>query len=967
MMELGKTYSGFTVTAIEPLEELEARLVQMEHGKSGARLVWLDRKDENKTFGITFRTLPWNDTGVFHILEHSVLCGSDRYPVKEPFVELMKSSLQTFLNAFTYPGHTMYPVCSRNDKDFLNLLRVYMDAVLHPVIYHKPEIFRQEGWHFEMPQDGGEPSYKGVVFNEMKGAFASPDTLMQKALFRALFPDNCYRYVSGGDPAHIPELTYEEFLGAHRRFYHPSNAYILLDGKMDMEQVLAVLDREFLSAYDRQEGQPAFAMQAPVQAGQVRACYEVSPSESAADRARLAWGGVLGDFTCREDVVALQALSDALCGGSQSPLKQKLLSAGLAQDVFVHVMDGMLQPFAVLEARNINGDRAEAVNAAIREELERLVREGLDHEQITATLANMEFQMRERDYGSMPQGLVLCMSMLDSWLYGGEPGANLEVGALFTSLNQKLEEGYFEALLERVFLKNSHSCQILLLPSPTLGEENRAAEAARLQAASGSWSAEERAALVSQQESLDAWQSSSDTPEDIAKLPALRLDDIPAKPEDIPLEVGALAGGVPLLRHAIPTSGVGYIHLYFDISDLAADQLPCVTLLCTLLGDLDTQDHNILALQKLQRLYLGALHFGVDAYGKANEPKTCRTFLTVSFSALESKLDKAVGLVAELLTGTRFHDSQKLRELLRQSVAQMEQAVPASGHSFALTRVSAGFSAEGAVREHSCGLTCLRWFKALEKEFEGRASQVMEDLKALQAKIFTTGRLTASVTGVEDACAASLERTLLLPASERRELPCAVQPWGVRKEGVIIPADISFAVLGGSLLGCGVPYSGTVQVASRTISLAYLWNAVRVQGGAYGTGLSAGDSGNACFYSYRDPGAARSLDCYRQTADFLAQFTAAGPDLTGLIIGAVADSDPLMLPNRKGRASDGLYWKGVTYADRCRRREELLSATPEKLAALGASMAKLTAEGGICVIGSRQLVESCALDEVSPL
>ena len=969
-MENGKTYSGFTVREIRPLPELEARLYRMDHEKSGARLVWLDRKDENKTFGIAFRTLPSDDTGVFHILEHSVLCGSNKYRVKEPFVELMKSSMNTFLNAMTFPDKTFYPISSRNPKDFLNLMRVYMDAVLHPLIYTKPEIFRQEGWHYEMPKDGGEVSYKGVVFNEMKGAYASADTLLGRSVLRQLFPDTCYGCDSGGDPVHIPELTYEQFLASHRKFYHPSNSYIFLDGQMDVQEVLSILDGEFLCAYDRQDGQPEFSLQAPVKSPLLRASYEISPNESAASRARLAWGYVLGDYTCREEVTAMHAIADALCGGNQSPLKERILSAGLGQDVSIQVEDGILQPVVVLEVRNMDDSRAGEVESAVRSELERLVREGMDHERRAAPLANMEFQMRERDYGRMPQGLGLGMGVLGSWLYGGDPAANLEVGELFASLNRKLEEGYFEALLERTLLRSEHSCQVLLVPSATLGEENRAAEAARLRSAGGSWTPAERAALEEQQAALDAWQASVDTPEALASIPALRLEDIPTEPEDVPLEVGELCG-VPLLRHHIPTGGVGYVSLYFDISDLTAEQLPCAALLCALLGELDTASHDSLTLQKLQRLLLGAIHFSIEPYGRVNEPDSCRTYLCVSFSALEAKLEKAAALILEIAASTRFDDTRQLRNLVRQYSAQMEQSAAANGHSFAVTRVSAGFSAEGAVREHIGGLSYCQWLKELERNFDGRAAALTEQLQGLCARIFTAGRLTIGVTGVEDACAAALERTVLaqLPAGTREDLPCAVGPWGVRKEGIVLPVDVSFAALGGSLLRYGIPYSGALRVASRAVTLAYLWNVIRVQGGAYGTGMGVSDSGNVSFYSYRDPGAARSLACYRQTADFLTQFCGGAPDLTGLIIGAVAESDPLMLPSRKGRNSDGLYLKGVTYADRRRRRAEMLSAKPEELAAMAEALRKLGETGGVCVVGSKEQIAACGqeLDQVFTL
>ena len=961
-MKENQIIHGFTVQSVRPLPELEAQMFQMEHEMSGARLVWLDRKEENKTFAIAFRTLPEDDTGVFHILEHSVLCGSDRYPVKEPFVELMKSSLQTFLNAFTFPDKTMYPVCSRNDKDFANLVRVYMDAVLHPAIYHKPEIFRQEGWHYELKPEQAGPTYKGVVFNEMKGAYAGPDARLCHELDRQLFPDTSYRFESGGHPAHIPELTYEQFLDAHRRFYAPSNSYIYLDGQMNLDEILSILDGEFLKDFDRRDDQPQFVRQAPVKSGLTRAYYEISPDEPREGKARLAWDCVVGEITaCREEGMALHALADALCGGSEAPLKRRLLSEGLAQDVIMDGIPAVFQTYVMLEAVNMDENRVDEVENAIREELERLVREGLDHEQLSATLANLEFQQRERDYGRMPQGLGMGLDVMASWLYGGDPAANLEVGELFASLNKKLEEGWFEELLERVFLKNDHLCRVLLIPSATLGDEERSEEAARLKAAQASWTEADEAELRAQQAALDAWQTSEDTPEALAKLPALRLSDIPAKPEDIPTEEGKL-GGVPALRHALPTGGIGYVNLYFDAGDLTGEQLSRASLLCALLGELNTAHYTGAQLQKLQRSLTGSLSFKAeDPYGNIHRPEDWRMFLCVSFSAVEAKLEKAAALVSEILTGTLFDDHRRIRELLRQCAIQAEQTVSEAGHICAITRVSAGQWVGGAVAEHTRGVSYCRWLKETEKAFEERGAALAEELKALCAKLFTTGRLTVSVTGAEDAACAALEKALLaaLPRSERVELLCGVKPWGVRREGIVIPSDVSYAALGGDLVTPEAPYAGDLQVMGQALSLAYLWNAVRVQGGAYGVGLNIGDTGSACFWSFRDPGAARSLGCYRQAADFLEQFAAAQPDLTGMITGTVAKSDPLLLPGKKGKAADGLFFKGVTYADRCQRREEVLAAAPEKLAERAEALRKLGESGGVCVIGSRKLVDAC--------
>ena len=745
--------------------------------------------------------------------------------------------------------------------------------------------------------------------------------------------------------------------------YHPSSAYIFLDGRVDLEQVLSILDGEYLSACEKRDDQPVFVPQAPVRSGLVKSYYEVGGNEDIANKARLVWGRVLGDFSTREEQMAVQALAEVLCGGNQAPLKRALLDNGLAQDVRLGVMDGILQPYAVLEARNINGDKAEEVETALWEELERLAREGLDRQRVAAALANLEFQARERDYGSMPRGLVFGLTVLGSWLYGGDPAANLEVGDLFASLNRKLEEGWFEDLLERVFLQNPHGCELLLLPSATLGAEKRAAEEERLEVARHSWDEGTLADLRERQEALTAWQTAEDTPEAKATLPRLALSDVSDIPADLPTETDAVAGR-PLLRHPIPTGGVSYVNLYFDISDFSEEKLSQASFLCRLLGELDTASHSGGELRTLRQLRLGSLFFSVEAYSGVNAPETCRSFLCVSFSALDPKVGDAAALVAEILSETSFADQAALRALLRQSISGMEQGIISVGSQFAITRVMAGSCAQGVVQERTDGFAFCQWLKKLEKNFDDSAAELTAELAELCQMIFARARLTVSVTGTGSAAEEALEAALLsrLPARDLGSLSCAVRPWGRQKEGIVIPAGVSFAALGGDLLAHGGQYSGSMRVLGRIVSLSWLWNAVRVQGGAYGTGLALGDQGCACFYSYRDPSAARSLGCYRQTADFLRGFLSGRPDLTGAILGAVAESDPLLLPRRQGKATDGLYFKGVTWEDRRAVRRDLLSAPPERLAVLADSLVGIGRDGGVCVIGPQNQLDACGGD-----
>ncbi len=948
-----ETIHNFRHLSSQAVPELQGTLHVMEHGPSGARLAWMDRVSDNKTFGIAFRTIPEDDTGVFHILEHSVLCGSEKYNVKEPFVELLKSSMQTFLNAMTYPDKTFYPVSSRNDKDFLNLMRVYLDAVLFPAIYRKPEIFHQEGWHYEL-REGADPVYKGVVFNEMKGAMASPDRLLYQELSKAMFPDSTYGYNSGGDPAHIPELTYDQFLNSHRRFYHPSNSYIILDGSVDLEAALEVMDREYLSRFTRQAVDSHIAWQAPVAPAPVTCHYEVSPNEALTGKARAGWAYYLGSFQDRRETFAMNALCRLLFGSNQSPLKQKILAAGLAENASMEVQDGTLQNLLVIGAENLDENRLEELEQLIRDSIAALTAGGLDHDHLKAILANMELRTRERDYGWMPQGLGIASDILDSWLYGGDPAANLSVGPLFEELNALVDTGWYEELLNRTILHNPHTARVLLLPSHTAGDEQRRAEKARLDAARAAWDEETLKQLRAEQETLDAWQSSADSPEDIAALPGLKLSDISPLPEDVPTALDAI-GEIPLLRHDMAAGGISYVNLYFDASDLSEEELSQASLLCNALGKLGTASRSGLELQKQVSLLMGKLGFTIESHSRENQPESCRTFLCVSFSALDQKLSQAAELVKDILTATDFTAVSEINELLLQCRINGEQMVINAGNSVGMVRVLSGISAEGMVRECFSGFTALRYLKTHQ------AQELAPAMAALMEKLITTGRLTLSLTGTQNdgplsALAAGLPQS-------RRETPvCALKPQGAKREGIVIPADISFAVAGGPLT-----YSGTMEVAAQIASLAHLWNAVRVQGGAYGTGMASAAQGCGMFYSYRDPKGAQSLKAFRATADFLRQFASGEPDLTGFIIGTISGNEPVLLPGRQGKAADGWYFRGQTFEHRCENRRAILSATPADLLAAADAIGAMTADLGVCVVGSQAQVDESGLDSVYTL
>ncbi len=953
-MQLNEKSHGFTVTRTKHLPELEGTLVEMKHDRTGLELVWIDRSEENMTFAIAFATYPENDTGVFHILEHSVLCGSDKYPMKEPFVELMKTSMNTFLNAITFPDKTCYPVSSRNRKDFMNLTRVYLDAVFHPLIYSKPEIFYQEGWHYAFDKDGNV-SYNGVVDSEMKGALADPDELSESALLAALFPDSPYRWNCGGDPAKIPDLSYEEFLNNHRRFYSPSNAYVFLDGALDIDEMLATLE-EYLDGLQTGERIAPPEIQKPVDGGTTELEYEVSAEEDTAKKSRAVWGFVTGTHEDIEKTVALHVLCDVLCGNNHAPLCRKVLEKGLAESVSMNVADGMLQNYLRISAKNLAYEDIPELKSVIFGEIERLVKEGLSHEDITATMALFEFRMRERDYGKMPQGLVLGIQALSHWLYGGDPSEELEVGDLFVKLREKLESGWFENLLSKTVLENNHKCEIILKPSPDAGNVRRDTERKRLEKESAAWSQEEREMLINREKRLVEMQSREDTPEVLATLPKLTLADVSPEPEQFPTEI-IKTDGVTVLRHDIPTSGIVYCTFYFDAMQFTEQELPALSFLTGILGKLRTKKHSAKELASKIRLLFGTLSFSVQSYGRVTGGGY-DVKLRVVMSSLEKNLSEALALIIEILTETEFDEEKSVRELLRQEKLEMFDGIVMEGQSIGMARVLAEASPAGVVIECTSGLTYYRWLSRTESDWNW--DKTRNELMDLSKCAVNKHNFAVSITGADDVLSSAIASRIaqLLPEGERRQ-NAELTPRKVCREGIVIPSDMAFAVSGGDMRQYGGKYSGKLLLASHIATLTYLWNSVRVQGGAYGTGLRIGLTGNAVCTSYRDPNAARSLDVYKGVGEFLRGFCESGMELDGFIIGTLAATEPLLTPRLKGAKGDEYYWIGLTYEDRRKTRHELLSSTPESLQEVIDPLEKAIVDGGVCVFGSKEQLDKC--------
>lgn len=953
---------------------MKAVLYRMHYRKNGAKLMWLDRREENQTFTIAFKTLPPDDTGVFHILEHSLLCGSEKYPVSKPFVEMLKSSLQTFMNAFTFPDKTMYPVCSRNGKDFLNLIDVYLDAVFHPLCVTKKEIFLQEGWHYELEDPEGELTCNGVVYNEMKGMYASPDMLIDSHLNRMLFPDNCYRFQSGGDPEHITELTYEEYVANYREFYHPSNACVILDGDVDIAAVLAKIGLVF-HEFEAQETEHGITLQKPVHAEECHCPYEVGGNEEIDNKVILAGGWVYGKYDEPEKNMACGVLADLLCSSNESPLRKAILGKGLAENVELTKMDGIQQPYFVLVVRNTSEEKRFKVWETIESTLRELTEKGLDHNRLESILSRLEFNLRERESGMYPEGIVNAMRILDSSLYGGDPAQNLCYGGIFDSLRKKIGEGYFEGLLKETLLENPHCARLALYPSKTIGEEKRRKEKERFQEIKEMWLPIKREQAVEELAWLRTVQGTPDTEEQLAALPLLSLSDIPEKAGEIPQTVRETEG-CRVLVHQLETDGIVHISYYFSLEGLPEEELCAASFLRTLLGQAGSVNYTPLELQAELEGKLGRFQSYVDVFAGRGQTEECTPYLVVQASALREKMADAVRLAEEVFNSPKFDDLNYIRTRIRQLRISMEQHILMNGNAYAARLVLAGFSARGAVQEMFQGIRMLRWVQKMDDNFEQEGAGLLEELGRLCKKIFVRERATLGVTGeLEESWLTEMVR-LLISRQEEAKIPAvSTESQEMRKGeeesrkelfadatakgiGIRIPAEIGFAGKGANLNLFGAEYHGSMKVAARMLSYGYLWETIRMKGGAYGTGLAVSENGDVVFTSFRDPNAANSLVNFDKAGAALRTICESNEPLDRYIVSTIASTEPLLSVRQKGIRAETDYLSGVTREMVCRERREILRTSKEDLMRASDVLEQVCENGGVCVIGGKDSLNS---------
>ena len=949
-LNTGSTLHGFTIESEEAIPEFDGIAYKMKHTISGARLLYLKTDDENKAFAISFKTPPTDNTGVFHILEHSVLSGSKKFPVKEPFVNLLKSSMQTFLNAMTFPDKTMYPVASTNEQDLLNLMDVYMDAVLHPSIYDKKAIFEQEGWHFEIDEETGDLRYNGVVFNEMKGALSDPDAVLYNALAQALFPDTTYAFESGGDPAAIPDLTYENFLDNHRRHYRLDNSYILLYGDMHIERQLAFLDENYLSI----EQQPAAPPNKLEYQQPVKTLGIVKEMNTAPENACIGLGYVVGNIHERERIIAIDILIDALMGSNEAPLKRALLDSHFADDVQGYFVDGQLQPVIILQAKGCKNDCANAFLSAVESTVDKLISNGIPQKRLEASLSRAEFAIRERDFG-IADGVLLAMQSVTGWLYDDSMAtAYLHYEEAFAHIRDNIDKGYFEELLRSIFVDSKHMAQATIKPVEAQGASQ---EVQKLTAIKASLSPEELSAIEKEADELKRIQQLPDSPEALATLPMLQLKDIGEvrpDPDFVLLE----NTGLPCLFHDIPTRNIAYVYHYFDLDCIRYEELPYVGLLMRLLGKLDTREHTAEELDSLIQTNLGGMRFFVESYGDENDPSILDSKFVVAASALSENIAHLVDIPSEIWATTLFDDTKKIKDSLQQSRIAMEQEFASSGHTAALSRASSYYVPSALIREQLAGIDFYRFLKDLLNNFDEQATQLVKILQEVAARLFVKEETVTSFTGSKQDCDSYWERGKNLRLSSCTNHKAFIIPSPVkRNEAFIVPSDVCFVAKGYDRRYLNVPYSGVWQVASRILSYDYLWSEIRAKGGAYGAGFKAERSGGMQFYSYRDPNLDSTLQCFDKTSEWLASFDPEQETMLGYIISTVAGFDSPKKPREIARRQDAEYFSKLDPKWRTKARNDVLETTAEQLRDLAPVFKAIADEQAMCVFGSKEILE----------
>ncbi|MCD7981777.1 MAG: insulinase family protein [Clostridiales bacterium] len=953
-----KNLEAYELLQERPLGDIHSEGAYLIHKKSGARVVVVSNDDENKVFYIGFRTPPNDSTGIPHIIEHSVLCGSEKFPVKDPFIELVKGSMNTFLNAMTYPDKTVYPVASCNDRDFQNLMDVYMDAVLHPNIYKEPYVFRQEGWHYEMDSTEDSLSVNGVVYNEMKGAYSVADSVVERSIQTSLYPDTPYRYDSGGDPEVIPELTREQYLSFHSTYYHPSNSYIYLYGNMDAEEKLNWLDEAYLSGYDRIDPHSEIALQ-PAFDEPLRedGFYSISSEESGRDQTFLCYNWSVGTNLEPVQYVAFDILSYALLTSDGAPVKQALVDAGIGDDIYGGYDSSIYQPVFSVIAKNANPEDLDRFCEIVREVLSAQVRDGINKTTLLAAINGAEFKFREADFGRFPKGLIFGLQLMDSWLYDeDQPFLHMDEIRVYEELREKLSGGYFEDLVQKYLLDNRHASILRVMPEKGLNAGKEQALREKLDAYRESLSESEVQALVRETKALADYQETPSSREDLDRIPLLSRADMKKTSEPYSNREETV-DGIPVLRHEYDTNGIIYLDYLFDAHHIPEEQVPYLEILSLLMGRLDTEEYSFLDLTNEINLYTGGISTEANVTAVVEGEREYEVKFEVRMRTLDANLTKTMELARSMMLHTLFSDEKRIYELLAQAKSRMLTQLRETGNSAAAGRVLSYTSRRARYNELLHGIAQYRVLERLVSDYESRKRELRDLLQGLVASLMQPSGLLVSFTGNDREFGLVKENAALFseglyPDTDKTDaevsLPDRID------EGFSDASQIQYVALAGNFKKAGLPFRGSLRVFRSIMNYEYLWQNIRVRGGAYGCSCNVGRTGDIYFSSYRDPNLSRTLDVYRGVTEYLRDFDADERDMTRYVIGTFSDMDAPLSPAAMGRRSLLARLNGTTFEMIQRDRDEVLAADCQSIRDLAEWLKAVLSDARICAIGNEE-------------
>ena len=954
----GETYYGFKLLEKRFVKEVNAECLYFEHLKSGARLFKISNDDANKTFSIAFKTIPESDAGTPHIMEHSVLNGSKNFPVKSPFDVLAKGSLNTFLNAMTGKDVTIYPVASMNDKDFFNLMHVYLDAVFNPLIYDDQRILKQEGWHYELTNRDSSIVYKGVVYNEMKGAYSSPTRELSYQIDKALFPESSYRFSSGGYPSAIPTLTYEQFLNYHRRYYHPSNSYIFLYGDGDLEKELSFINDSYLSNYTRSDSPVVIPIQQPFpEPREVAAYYATSAAGDTKDQTYLTLNFVAGLSTDQSLTLAFNILTEVLVNQESAPVRLALQEAGIGKEVNASLDDKKQNVFQI-RVQNANPEDKDKFRDTILNTLQKVITEGLDKEAVAGTLNRIEFRLREGD--DAQKGITYNMQALPGWFFAGDPYLNLEYQKPLQKVKTSIDSGYLEAVIKEYMLDNPHTLLLSLAPKPGMEKENNSLVSKELQMYKSKLSEENIDSLVKETEELITYQKREDTEEALSTIPLLDLKDINPKAEWYDTKITMIAD-IPCVQYNTFTNNVVYTRLYFDLRSLPQELIPYAALLAEVLGSMNTENYSYGDLDKSLNLDTGGFRTFLDDYlENQNDDKMLPKFIVESKS-MNDKVEKMFELIGEIVNHTKYMDKDRLKAVLTRHQSRIDANIKRNGFGYTRTRLFSYFSNAGMFDEKTGGIEYYWFISELIKTFDQNADQISAKLLQTAQLLFNRKNLVVSTTCAESDISGFVDAfedfAETLPDKE-----LSYQKWKFDlknlKEGFLTASKVQYVLKGYDFKKLGYEWNGKMYVLRQVLSTDWLQNQVRVIGGAYGGFSLFYPNGNVYFASYRDPNLKETLDNYDGSPDYLRQFNADEKDMTRFIIGTIARMDRPLTPSAKGNLAVRRYFEKTT-RDRIEKdRAAVLATTAKDINNMEKMVADILAQNAYCVYGNEEKIES---------